>query len=78
MGSISEKAVLRQILTGKDLSEISKLPIEDVMEEAFPQIDEDAPLTLISTVLQTYSAVLVSRKGEVIGIITKADLLRMI
>jgi len=28
--------------------------------------------------LQTYSAVLVSKKGEIIGIITKADLLRMI
>jgi predicted transcriptional regulator len=78
VGSISEKAILRQILAGKDLSKISKLPIEDVMEEAFPQIDEDAPLSLISTLLQNYSAVLVSRKGEVMGIITKADLLRMI
>jgi CBS domain containing-hemolysin-like protein len=28
--------------------------------------------------LQTYSAVLVSRKGDIIGIITKADLLRML
>jgi predicted transcriptional regulator len=78
VGSISEKTILRQIMAGKDLAEISKLPIEDVMEEALPQIDENAPLSLISTLLQTYSAVLVSRKGEVIGIITKADLLRMI
>jgi predicted transcriptional regulator len=48
------------------------------MEEAFPQINEDAPLTLITSLLQTYPAVLVSKKGNVIGIITKADLLRMI
>jgi len=48
------------------------------MEEAFPQIDEDAPLSLITSLLQTYSAVLVSKKGVVIGIITKADLLRML
>ena len=78
VGSISEKAVLRQILAGKDLEDISKLPAEEIMEEAFPQINEDAPLSLISSLLQTYSAVLVSKKGEVIGIITKADLLRMI
>jgi predicted transcriptional regulator len=78
VGSISEKAILRQILAGKDLEQISKLPIEEIMEEAFPQINEDAPLSLISSLLQTYSAVLVSRKGEVIGIITKADLLRML
>ena len=78
VGSISEKAILRQILEGKDLEQISKLPTEEIMEEAFPQINEDAPLSLISSLLQTYSAVLVSRKGEIIGIITKADLLRMI
>ena len=48
------------------------------MEEAFPQVGEDAPLSLISDLLQVYSAVLISRRGRVVGIITKADLLRMI
>ena len=78
VGSISEKTILRQILAGKDLTQISKLPIEEIMEEAFPQVSEDAPLSLISSLLQTYSAVLMSRKGTVVGIITKADLLRML
>ena len=78
VGSISEKAILRQIMAGKDLEEISKLPTEEVMEETLPQINEDAPLSLISSLLQTYSGVLVVKKGAVIGIITKADLLRMI
>jgi len=78
VGSISEKTILRQILAGKDLEEISRLPIEQIMEEAFPQISEDAPLAVISSLLQNYSAVLVSRKGDVVGIITKADLLRML
>jgi len=78
VGSISEKAILHQILSGKDLEKISKLPAEDIMEEAFPQINEDAPLSLITSLLQTYSAVLVSKKGDVVGIITKADLLRML
>jgi predicted transcriptional regulator len=78
VGSISEKTILRQILSGKDLEEISKRSTGDIMEEAFPQINEDAPLTLITNLLQTYPAVLVSKKGAVIGIITKADLLRML
>ena len=78
VGSVSEKTILRQILEGKDLEQISALPTEKIMEEAFPQINEDAPLSLITSLLQTYSAVLVSRKGVVIGIITKADLLRML
>ena len=78
VGSISEKTILNQILAGKDLAQIATLPIEDVMEEAFPQVDEDAPLSLISGLLQVYSAVLVSKKGTVVGIITKADLLRIL
>jgi len=48
------------------------------MEEAFPQVSEEAPLPLISSLLQTYPAVLVTKKGNVVGIITKADLLRML
>jgi predicted transcriptional regulator len=78
VGSISEKTILRQILDGKDLAQISKLSTEEIMEEAFPQVSEDAPLSLISNLLQTYPAVLVSKKGAVLGIITKADLLRMV
>jgi len=78
VGSVSEKAILRQILAGKALEEISRIPTGEIMEDPFPQINEDAPLTLITSLLQTYSAVLVSRKGTVIGIITKADLLRML
>jgi predicted transcriptional regulator len=78
VGSISEKTILNQILAGKDLAQIATLPIEEVMEEAFPQVDEDAPLSLISGLLQVYSAVLVSKKGTVVGIITKADLLRIL
>jgi predicted transcriptional regulator len=78
VGSVSEKTILRQILAGKDLEEISKLLTGEIMEEAFPQINEDAPLSLITSLLQTYSAVLVYKKGVLIGIITKADLLRML
>jgi predicted transcriptional regulator len=78
VGSITEKTILRQILAGKDLPQISKLSAEEIMEEAFPQVSEDAPLSLISNLLQTYPAVLVSKRGNIKGIITKADLLRII
>lgn len=78
VGSISEKTVLSQILAGKDLSQVSALLVEEVMEESFPQVGDDAPLSLISNVLQIYPAVLVSRKGKIVGIITKADLLKML
>ncbi len=78
VGSISEKTILHEILAGKDLAQVSKLPVEEIMDEAFPQVSEDAPLSLISSLLQTYPAVLVAKKGSVTGIFTKADLLRIL
>ncbi len=77
VGSISERTILREILEGNDLAHISRVAVESVMDEAFPQVGEDAPLSLISNLLQTYPAVLVSKKGNVTGIVTKADLLRI-
>jgi len=59
VGSISEKTILSQILAGNFLDQISKLPIKEVMEESLPQVNEDAPLSLISSLLQVYPAVLI-------------------
>ncbi len=78
VGSISEKTMLGQVSAGKDLAQVPKLSVEAVMEEAFPQVGEDAPLPLISSLLQVYPAVLISKKGKVVGIVTKADLLKML
>ena len=78
VGSISERTILNQILSGKRPEELSSLKVEEVMERAFPQVDEDAPLSLVSHLLRRYQPVLVVRKGGLVGIVTKADLLKMI
>jgi predicted transcriptional regulator len=78
VGSISEKTILNQVLAGQDLAHVSKLSVGDIMDDAFPQVGEDAPLSLISGLLQVYPAVLMTKKGKVIGIATKADLLKML
>lgn len=78
VGSISEKTILNLILEGKYLDQISKLLIREVMDKSLPQVNEDAPLSLISSLLQVYPAVLITIKGEVKGIITKADFLKLL
>ena len=78
IGSISEKTLLKKLSAGKSLSEISQMPVEAIMDESFPQVDKSAPLRLISSLLEVYPAVLVSEKGKIIGIITKADLLKVL
>jgi len=78
VGCISEKTILSQVTVAKDLSKLSQKNVEEIMEEAPPQIDENAPIPLISNLLHFYPAVLVTRKGKIVGIITKADLFKVI
>jgi predicted transcriptional regulator len=78
VGSVSEKTILEQMASGKDFAQISQLSVEDVMEEGFPQVGKKTPLKLISDLLQVYPAVLVSERGKAVGIITKADLLKVL
>lgn len=78
VGCISEKTILSQANAGRDISQVSQKLVEEIMDEAPPQIDENAPLPLISSLLQIYPAILVINRGKVTGIITKADLFKVI
>lgn len=78
VGSVSEKTLMRKLSSTKDLTQISHLPVECIMEESFPQVGKNAPIKLVSNLLDVYPAVLVSEKGNIVGIITKADLLKVL
>ena len=58
--------------------ELSKQAVEKIMEEAFPTVSEETPLSMVSALLQHEPAVLVAKRGRVFGIITKADLLKVL
>jgi len=75
IGGLSERTVLEKILNPSDEINPSSLKVREIMEESFPQVADDAPLTLLSSLLKYYPAVLVQNKGKIVGIITKADLL---
>ena len=75
VGGVSERTLLDQILYNDDGVPASRKQVKDIMDEGWPMVSEDAPLSLLSNLLKYYPAVLVQRKGQVVGIITKADLL---
>jgi len=76
VGSISEKTIIDRLANGRDREPVTGRPVGVVMEDAFPQVGDDAPISLITNMLKVYPAVIVSRKGKVAGIVTKADLLK--
>ncbi len=46
------------------------------MDDVFPVINREIPLSAVTSLLQVSAAVLVTEKGKITGIITKADLFK--
>ena len=76
VGSVSESGIIERIASNS-IENVSLVPVKDVMEDAFPQVDSSTPLGVISMLLEYNAAVLVSEKGKIKGIITKADVLKL-
>ncbi|MGD1060755.1 MAG: CBS domain-containing protein [Methanomassiliicoccales archaeon] len=61
----------------KSYEQVMQTRVEEVMTEPFPILSEDTPIELASVHLQREEAVLVSRKGQIVGILTSADFLNL-
>ena len=70
IGLMSETSILKT-----NLNDIKNLKAKDLMEEAPPIIDKNARLEVIKQLLRFYPLILVKEKGNLIGLITKADLI---
>ena len=76
IGAVSEKTIISKVneSEGKKLSEIK---VSEVMDESLPVIQASTPVEIVSDLLNYNAALLVSKKGKLTGIVTKADLLKI-
>ncbi len=70
-GSVTERGLVKKI-DSLDRDD----NICNVMESSFPILDEDSKLDLVKDLLNYYSCIITSKEGRLVGIITKADLLK--
>lgn len=76
VGSLEESSLMARILEDGSLIDAT---VEAVMDESFPIIDAGEPIDHAKTLLaHNQPAVLVQELGQLIGIITKSDLLEFI
>jgi len=73
VGSITERTIIDTMRDGGPMGE---KPISTIMDDPFPQVGEEAPVSIIAGLLRIYPAILVQRREKVTGIVTKADLLK--
>lgn len=77
IGSIRESSFL-DFVGERRSRDLRQTPVSDIMSEPFPQVDENTTIRVVRLLLQYAPAVLTTKKGKVSGIITKADLLKVI
>lgn len=78
VGSISEEILLNKVYDGEKPADLSKRHVSDVMGEPFSTVGEDTPFSAVSALLATSRAVIVTKGGKAIGIITRADVLKIL
>lgn len=78
VGSITEGLTTNYLAEKRDLKKLLEMRVGELMEKGFPQVGEDTPIEVITTLLQYSPAVLTTKKGVVAGIVTKADLLKIL
>jgi predicted transcriptional regulator len=78
VGTITESCIMEKIGAEKDFEKLSGLLVGKVMEEPLPTVNKNTELDVIKHILGYYPGVLVVEKGKVIGIITKADIVKLV
>jgi len=69
VGLVTESSIL-------SVEDVSVKTASDVMVESPPLVAKDAVLSVIKSLLQFYPLILVKDEGKVVGVITKADILK--
>lgn len=77
VGSVSEKGIFDLLRKGRTMEELKDTVISCIMNESFPVVVESTPMTSVTTMMSDCNAVLVARKGKIVGVITNADLLKL-
>ena len=75
VGSIRETTLLDRIFRDPDSLQAD---VAEVMAPPFPMVEFDSPLDVAFAELQVSPAVIVSKHGEALGILTRADLLEFL
>jgi predicted transcriptional regulator len=69
VGLVSERIILEAMLENKGSY------VKDIMQEAPPVVPQQAHRNVVSQLLKHYPIVLISQKGRIKGLVTKADML---
>ena len=68
---------MKLIEKSANIKKLKNSIIGDVMEDPFPVVSYESPIEITYNLLEFYQAIIVIKKGEIVGIVTKADVLKL-
>lgn len=74
VGSLSETIFLDRIEAGERIEDLKRRLVRDIMGPGFPTVEPGTRRRLLIELLHDHTLVLVVEQGQVIGVVTKADL----
>lgn len=74
VGSIDEGSIIDAIVNG-DKKEVFRMKVEEIMSGAFPTVNGETPVSVIIPLLKVNGAILVMDREDIVGIITKSNVL---
>ena len=78
VGSISERGIFELLRQGSTMDQLAQTVIAKVMDESYPVVADSTPISSVTSLMSSSGAVLVSKKGKIVGMITSADILKLI
>jgi predicted transcriptional regulator len=72
IGTVTEECIVR------NLANLSEKKVKNIMEPPLPIVSEDTSTDLVHGILEMNPGVLVIRQRQLVGIITRSDLLKTI
>ena len=78
IGAIFGVPIIRQIASGTNVAELLLTPIRKVMVDPPPVISPSATLQQVCYILQDHPSVLVASMGDLVGMITRYDLIELL
>ena len=73
VGTITEESIIRNLS-----SNIAKEKVKNIMSPPLPTVSEEMPIDAIRLLLERHQGILVARDREIVGIITRSDILKTI
>jgi predicted transcriptional regulator len=75
VGSISENLVYNLMIDNESKKDMLQKKISEIMQEPFPLINADYPLSIAMPLLKSSDAIILADKGKIAGILTKSNLI---